>query len=183
MENKNKVIKYKVKNLTGNDDAPSSEEKFSKPNSNNSHNPFINRKTLIIIISSIVGALILAGIIILIILIKPQKPNPPDIPIIDPEINNKLKKLGPLENQIEYIIPTNENDLKRIYINQRYYEDISIEGVLSHNLVDRKTNYDIYVIKKIEAKEEEKLYYNYTFYSSIAIASECVSTTDEFCLP
>lgn len=184
MENENKVIKYKVKNLTDNDDAaPSSERKYSKPNSNNSHNPFINRKTLIIIISSIIGALILAGIIILIIFLKSQKTNPPDTPIIGPGINDKLKKLGPLENQIEYVIPTNENDLKRIYINQRYYEDISIEGVLSHNLVDRKTNYDIYIIKKIEAKEEEKLYYNYTFYCSIAVASECVSTRDEFCLP
>ena len=41
--------------------------------------------------------------------------------------------------QKEYKINTNANDLKRIYINQRYYEDLKINGILSKFFVDRKT--------------------------------------------
>ena len=85
--------------------------------------------------------------------------------------------------QTEYKINTNLNDLKRIYINQKYVEEIKIEGILSKNIVDRKTNYDIYIISETPANENEKNFYNKTYTCSISIARECVSTKDEYCSP
>jgi hypothetical protein len=82
-----------------------------------------------------------------------------------------------------YKINTNVNDLKRIYINQRYYEDIKFSGSLTKRLVDRKTNYDIYVISETEPDEETKYSYNKIYTCSISIASECISIKDEYCLP
>ena len=91
--------------------------------------------------------------------------------------------LGPLEKQEEYILKTVVGDLKSIYVNQIYYEDIKIDGDLTRNLVDRKTNYHINVLDEIEATNEEKMFYNKTYLCSISISSECVSTRDEYCLP
>ena len=114
-------------------------------------------------------------------------PTPPSdlviIPPTDPKIPDYLKQNGPLEMQQEYKLKTEPNDLKRIYINQKYYEDIKVNGVLSKTIVDRKTNYDIYIIDKINATGEEKYFYNYTYYCAIAISSECTSSKDEYCTP
>ena len=99
------------------------------------------------------------------------------------EIPEYIKENGPLEMQDEYKIKTNVNDLKRIYINQKYYENIKIDGVLTENIVDRKTNYDIYILEKNEAPNEAKYFYNYTYLCAIAISSECVSSKDEYCIP
>ena len=90
---------------------------------------------------------------------------------------------GPLEMQSEYNLTLNVNDLKRIYINQKYYEHIKIDGFLTENIVDRKTNYDIFVIEKNEAPDEAKYFYNYTYLCAIAISSECTSSKDEYCIP
>ena len=94
-----------------------------------------------------------------------------------------LKINGPIEMQTEYKIKTDINDLKRIYINQKYYEDIKIDGVLSQNIVDRKTVYDFYIIRKINATDEEKYFDNFTYECSIAISSECISSKTEYCVP
>ena len=91
----------------------------------------------------ILALLILGGIISFILLSKKNK-------IIS---TNEYSAFGPIEMQTEYKITTNKNDLKRIYINQRYYEDINVEGALTKNFVDRKTNYDIYIISETESEE------------------------------
>ena len=85
--------------------------------------------------------------------------------------------------QTEYKMETNVGDLKSIYINQRFYEDIKIDGILSQNIVDRKTNYHIYVLDEIPASDDEILFYNKTYLCAISISSECVNTQDEYCLP
>ena len=85
--------------------------------------------------------------------------------------------------QTEYKMETNVGDLKSIYINQRFYEDIKIDGILSQNMVDRKTNYHIYVLDEIPASDDEILFYNKTYLCAISISSECVNTQDEYCLP
>ena len=90
-------------------------------------------------------------------------------------------KYGPIEMEKAYRINTNVNDLKSIYINQRYYEDIKISGSLKKHLVNRKTNYDIYVIKETKPDEEAKYFFNKIYTCSISIASECISIKDEFC--
>ena len=148
-------------------------------------------KTFFIIISILILLLIAFGVIISIILRnKNEAPNPQpiDVIIISPPIENEevpqyMKENGPMEVQTEYKIKTNKNDLKRIYINQKYYEDIKVDGVLTHKIVDRKTNYAIYVIDKINSLGEERYYYNFTYLCAIAIESECISSKDEYCVP
>ena len=99
------------------------------------------------------------------------------------DFKDLVSKYGPIEMENTYKINTNVNDLKRIYINQRYYEDIKFSGTLTKRLVDRKTNYDIYVISETEPDEETKYSYNKIYTCSISIASECISIKDEYCLP
>ena len=93
------------------------------------------------------------------------------------------KKKGPIEMEKTYKINTNVNDLKRIYVSQVYYEDIKFNGTLITRLVDRKTNYDIYVILENEPDEETKYFYNKTYTCSISVASECISSKDKFYIP
>ena len=159
-----------------------------------------------IIISIIIVLLLTIGIIIYIVLRKKNdkiedigdttpttidNENPPKTEneiIVNPlnerkKIPEYIKEYGPIEMQTEYKIKTNINDLKRIYINQKYYEDIKIDGFLTHNIVDRKTNYDIFVMDKISASDELKYFYNDTYLCAIAISSECISSKDEYCTP
>ena len=112
---------------------------------------------------------------------KPEKPYEYKKEKID--FKELALKYGPIEVEKAYKINTNVNDLKCIYINQRYYEDIKISGSLKKRLADRKTNYDIYVINETEPDEETKYFYNKIYTCSISIASECISTKDEYCLP
>ena len=81
---------------------------------------------------AILIALFLIGVSIAVYFLIPKKP-PSEPPV--PECSKSescihFEELGPLEMQKEYKLKTNVNDLKRIYINQKYY-------------LDRKTNYDI----------------------------------------
>ena len=99
------------------------------------------------------------------------------------DFKHLVSKYGPIEMEETYKINTKVNDLKRIYINQKSYEDIKISGSLTKRLVDRKTNYDIYVISETEPDEEAKYSYNKIYTCSISIASECINTKDEYCLP
>ena len=151
-------------------------------------------------------AFVLVGIVIIIAILsskneqREENENQKDIPIIGSPPSNKpeephdgintkmdfkdlVSKYGPIEIEETYKINTNANDLKRIYINQKSYEDIKISGSLTKRLVDRKTNYDIYVISETEPDEEAKYSYNKIYTCSISIASECLSTKDEYCLP
>ena len=193
-QNQEKVIKYQVS-------PPDSSTKIQRDlrQKKTMTNNKTKQKWYYIVIPIIV--IIVGGIIALSILLKKNNKDPPfelpsnmtDEEIIDstvPKIDNippiipeYFKQKGPLEMQNEYKIPTNVNDLRRIYVNQKYYEDIKIDGVLTKNIIDRKTNYDIYVMEKNEAYGEEKYLYNFTYLCAIAISSECVSSRDEYCIP
>ena len=159
-----------------------------------------NKRFLYIIIFSILGLLLIGAAIGIIIFFTRKKPptnlldnNNDDEKELDStiheksttnqEIKNLLEEYGKLEMQTEYKLETNVGELKSIYINQRYYEDIKIDGILSQNIVDRKTNYHIYVLDEIPANDDEILFYNKTYLCAISISSECVSTQDEYCLP
>ena len=146
-----------------------------------------------IILIVVISTIIVVGIIVAIILfinhknetfLEPPEEETSNIIITTTETDKpKFEELGPLEMQTEYKIKTNINDLKRIYINQKSYKDIKINGVLSKGLVDRKTNYDIFIFGEIPASEEAKYYYNKTYLCSISISSECLSLLDEYCIP
>ena len=118
-----------------------------------------------------------------IIIINKTKNNDTNEIIDNFEIPQYMKEKGPLEMQLEYIIKTEEKDFIRIYINQKYYEYTGVDGFLTKTIIDRKTNYDIFILKKIEAPNREKYFYNYTYLCSIAISSECISSNDEYCIP
>ena len=190
-----KVIRYEGNYNISKDDGKTFEDLKRKnvgqnilQGQNNNINVDNNNKKKCIwkyIFFQIIGILIIGAIVITIVLLTKKRPpiDTTTIPIIGNSTNSGNSDLGPLEMQTEYKINTNKNDLKRIYINQRYYEDINIEGVLTKNIVDRKTNYDIYIISEIESNEETKNFYNKTYFCSISIASECLSTKDEYCLP
>ena len=200
MEN-TKVIGYK----SNNDNLDSNESSLTK-NSNeissqrNQSPKKINWKYIFFPILGIISV----GIVILVVFVFKTDPPPinnedPNIPtdIVKPPLTDKINdkgdenldfkdlvsKYGPIEMENTYKINTNVNDLKRIYINQRYYEDIKFSGSLTKRLVDRKTNYDIYVISETEPDEETKYSYNKIYTCSISIASECISIKDEYCLP
>ena len=148
-------------------------------------------------------AIVLVGIVIMAVILSlpknqtnnpiiedtedPPSTKPTEIIYDENDINMDFKdlvsKYGPIETEESYKIKTNVNDLKRIYINQRYYEDIKSSGSLMKFMVDRKTNYDIYVISETEPDQEIKYSYNKIYTCSISIASECLSTKDEYCLP
>ena len=185
-----KVIKYEQTNTnTG--------RQLNENVINNDLNNAIKKKLTLqtkILIS--VGVIFIASIglgIGLYYILKNKEKNPEeptDIPNEDtvPEIDiNKLpvhiKENGPLENQEEYQIKTEVNDLKRIFINQKYNEFIKVDGFLTKNIIDRKTAYDIYVLEKNEAPDEAKYFYNYTYLCAITISSECISSKDEYCIP
>ena len=193
---KEEIYKQKVnyeidKNLSGSKELTNQKEEKT--------NQLINFKKKInwkYIVFPLIAIIIIAIIITLIIIFRKK---PKEEEIIDTTISINIKDepkitespidledlpdLGPIEAKKEYKIKTNVNDLKRIYINQKYYEDIKVEGSLRQILVDRKTNYDIYIISEIESDEKVKNYYNKTYLCAISIASECVSSKDEYCLP
>ena len=182
-----RVIKY----------SSDSSRKINNNNPNN-ENPILRKNWKCYAIPiSIAVLIIIAASIVIAILFNQKKPQVEPTDVIDtnnipteeiimninPEIPKYMKEKGPLEMQTEYKIKTNERDFKRIFINQKYYEDIKIDGFLSNNIVDRKTNYDIFVIKIIESPDELKYFYNYTYFCSISISSECISSKNEYCVP
>ena len=203
-----KVIDKKPKNYYLDEHEIGSSEPSLKTNASgisiktNNRRRKINLKYFFFPILSIV----LVGIVIIVVILSRKKAqreenkNQNDISIIENPPSNKpeephndgnekmdfkdlISKYGPIELDKAYKIKTNVNDLKRIYINRRYYEDIKFSGSLRKRLVDKKTNYDIYVISEIEADEEKKYFYNKIYTCSISIASECISTKDKYCLP
>ena len=48
--------------------------------------------------------------------------------------------------EIEYQINTKVNDLNRINVRQKYYEDIMIDNNITRIVLYRNTNYDIFII-------------------------------------
>ena len=114
--------------------------------------------------------------------------NPPDPPLDSTtsglsDNNSLFEEFGPLESQIEYKLNINVNHLISIYINQKSYQDIKIDGSLTKNFIDRKTNYYFYPLEEIPSSDKAKYFYNKTYLCSIAISSECLSGKDEYCIP
>ena len=197
--NRTKVIKY----VNNNTDDILSNEKIVNNSSSNQTKKQEDKKvvcsTITKIIIGSVATIALTGIILALInvyaypwiknlfshrdenektnnstdIIKPEERIPnTDLPIID---------LGPIEE--EFKIATNVNDLTRIYVNQKSYENITTNGKITQILVDRKTIYDIYIISSKKSDEQTKNLYNETYLCAISISSECISSEDEYCVP
>ena len=196
-EAKTPKINDNENNIGSNSDRPSRENHLQEIR--NTRNMQTKKISSLFKITIIVGAILIITVIVTIAVIlvkksKKKKQNEDDgqqTTINDDQnstTNEDQKTIfndehGPLEMQTEYKIKTNKNDLKRIYVNQKYFEEINVDGELRTNLVDRKTNYDIYIIDEFPAPEEDKNFYNKTYLCSIAISSECISMNDENCVP
>ena len=85
--------------------------------------------------------------------------------------------------ETEFKFTTKIKDLKRIFVNQKYKENTLIKGVKSEIFVDRKTNYDIFIISEEDSNEDTKNFYDKMYTAAITIASECFSTKDDNCVP
>ena len=132
---------------------------------------------MIIVISIILICILISLIIIYISKRLDQRPNTDSqqSTIISPNSFDSI--------EIEFTIKTQVNDLKRIYVFQKYYEIILSNGQLIRKELYRKTYYDIYIISEKESDEKNKKFYNKTYLASISIVKECISREDENCEP
>ena len=99
-------------------------------------------------------------------------------PIVPVPDNNDDKKLGS-----EFEFNTNVGDLKRISVNQKYKEDMLIDGELVNSYLTRITNYDIYIVSEEAPDENNKLFYDKMYTCAISINSECYGSTQDDCTP
>ena len=147
------------------------------------------------ILWSIVGIVILLGIIVTIIIVlvnkkkknlnsddKQENPqNQNDQEIIYYPISPSNKDNPHLETEFEF--NTQVKDLKRIFVEQKYTENVVTDGIEETLFVDRKTNYDIFIISEEQSDEENKNFYNKKYTAAISIANQCISSEDENCQP
>ena len=180
--NNQKVIKYQLnfenENDIGSKQSSITEKKNAKVNKKKGKK--INWK---IIVFPLIGLVLITALIVIIIKAIPRDSQITNEEKTDESTEIIIPDIGPIEMQTEYCINTNLNDLKRIFINQKCVEEIKIDGILSKNIVDRKTNYDIYIISETSSNEKTKNFYNKTYTCSISISSECISSKDEYCIP
>ena len=102
--------------------------------------------------------------------INPIKPNP-EKKIVNPH----------LETEFEF--NTTVHDLRRVFVQQKYYEEIMTNGTKTNIVVNRKTNYDIYIISEEDSDAENKNFFNKSYTASISISSQCISMQNEDCQP
>jgi len=138
----------------------------------------------------IVGVIICAVIIVVIVVCvkfipgrdnknsssePPIQDNPEANPIIPVEEDRKLGS--------EFDFNTKVGDLQRIFVKQKYREDIVDNGKKITTYSTRLTNYDIYILSEKDSDEDNQYYYDKIYECAISIQSECTSSTEEDCTP
>lgn len=108
----------------------------------------------------------------------PSQGNQEDPQIVPPPSNIDDRKLGS-----EFDFNTTVGDLKRITVNQKYKEDMLIDGEKVDSFLTRITNYDIYIISEEDSDENNKLFYDKMYTCAISIYSECYGSTKDDCTP
>ena len=110
---------------------------------------------------------------------SPGQGNQEEHPIVPVSNNNNDdRKLGS-----EFEFNTKVGDLKRISVNQKYKEDMLIDGEKLDSFLTRITNYDIYIVSEEEPDENNKLFYDKMYTCAISIQSECYGSTKDDCTP
>ena len=105
------------------------------------------------------------------------KENHPIVPV-SPDNDLESRKLGS-----EFEFNTKVGDLKRISVNQKFKEDMLIDGEKVVSFLTRITNYDIYIISEEEPDEDNKLFYDKKYTCAISIQSECYGPSKDDCVP
>ena len=83
----------------------------------------------------------------------------------------------------ELYIKNNVNDLKTVYVNQNFTENITSNGILSEINLLRQTIYEYFFLSEEESDEENKNFYEKNIQLPILINSQCFSFNGENCIP
>ena len=136
-----------------------------------------NLKKKIIIISMSIFVLILIIVTIALLLkFKPWEKKPPN-----EESNTHNINFEEYMNELKF--NTKVNDIKRLSIIQKSYDDMKINGINSQLSLFSQRDYDIYILSEKECNEENKKYCNKIYTGSIAMVSQCLSLEKEKCEP
>ena len=79
----------------------------------------------------------------------------------------------------ELYIKNNVNDLKTVYVNQNFTENITSNGILSEINLLRQTIYEYFFL----SDEENKNFYEKKYTIAILINNQCFSFNGENCIP
>ena len=93
----------------------------------------------------------------------------------------KIYKINFNDYKNELIFKTKVNDIRRLSIEQKSYEEMLIDGIQTQTKLFRKTIYDIYIISEKSVYNKSKYYYNKIYTASISIVSQCLSIENEDC--
>ena len=85
--------------------------------------------------------------------------------------------------QSEFALKFEPKKLKHILIEQNYTEKIVTNGNESSMKVQRKTNYEMFIISAENSTEENKNFFDKKFIVAIIINNQCISTNNEKCVP
>lgn len=159
----------------------------------NNSSPLKKKLTIIFIVIGVILLVIAAAICVYLFLFSnKKKSNPTDevesqqsigkenhpIVPVSPDNDLESRKLGS-----EFEFNTKVGDLKRISVNQKFKEDMLIDGEKVVSFLTRITNYDIYIISEEEPDENNKLFYDKKYTCAISIQSECYGPSKDDCVP
>ena len=183
-QNKNDIVLYtkrgEIQIINENNETETKTERDNIAINNNKKNKKL------IIISIIIGIIVVGFSVFCGIYFTGEEENGPGVPsILSNDTNGDIEPIFPKEKKLEYEFKfkTNKNDLRRINVYQKYYEDIIINNNLTKIFLYRNTIYDIYIISEEESKGDETKYYGKIYTAAISIVSECFSRENETCVP
>ena len=137
-QNKNDIVLYtkrgEIQIINENKETETKIERDNIAINNNKKNKKL------IIISIIIGIIVV--IFCGIYFTRKEKKDPGVPSILSNGTNGDIEPIFPKEKKLEYEFKfkTNKNDLRRINVYQKYYEDIMIDNKKTRIFLDRKTN-------------------------------------------
>ena len=129
----------------------------------------------------IITVIILIGIIVLIVLLTRKNK---ESPILNTSITTPKSNLSnPYKFETEFDFVNKLREPYRIKVEQKYVEEINTNGIMNTQFVDRKTNYDIFIINETNSTKETKNFYDKIYTAAILISSQCIDTKNDKCEP
>ena len=129
----------------------------------------------------IITVIILIGIIVLIVLLTGKNK---ESPILNTSITTPKSNLSnPYKFETEFDFVNKLREPYRIKVEQKYVEEINTNGIMNTQFVDRKTNYDIFIINETNSTKETKNFYDKIYTAAILISSQCIDTKNDKCEP
>ena len=193
MSNVNEIRIYNNKNtedkVQGSDSGRAATNKNTISSNDNQDEKRCKKKIKIIVAISV--GLIITLSAVLLIVFKPWKEdnnnnnnngngnNKDNTDDIDNQENHYAININDYKNELAF--KTKVNDLRRISVKEKSYENMIINGIEIKTEYLRNTHHDIYIISEIDADEENRGVYNKIFTGSISMVSQCLSKENEEC--